>query len=185
MDFGVLATCLLIIIARIGDVSLGTVRTIMIVQGRRVVSWGLGFFEVLIWLYAVSSVMNNLNRPIYALSYAFGFATGNYVGLTVERWLSLGQQAVRIFTRSGPLMASLLRENRFGVTEFDGRGRDGPVHELFIQTRRRGIPRLVDLARQVDPDCFYVIEDVRMASTAYTNGAGREQTGWRAIIKKK
>ena len=50
MDFGVLATCLLIIVARIGDVSLGTMRTILVVQGRRWISWGLGFFEVLIWL---------------------------------------------------------------------------------------------------------------------------------------
>jgi uncharacterized protein YebE (UPF0316 family) len=185
MDFGVLATCLLIIVARIGDVSLGTMRTVMIVQGRRVVSWSLGFFEVLIWLYAVSSVMNHLDRPIYALCYAFGFATGNYVGLTVERWLSLGQQAVRIFTRHGPPLASLMREHGFGVTEFDGRGRDGPVHEVFIQTRRRGIPRLVDLAREVDPECFYVIEDVRMASTAYANATPHEPTGFLAVIKKK
>jgi uncharacterized protein YebE (UPF0316 family) len=185
MDFGVLATCLLIIIARIGDVSLGTMRTIMVVQGRRWISWGLGFFEVLIWLYAVSSVMRNLEHPIYALCYAFGFATGNYVGLTVERWLSLGDQAVRIFTRRGPAMAGFLRENQFGVTEFDGRGRDGPVHHLFIQARRRGIARLVNLARQIDPECFYVVEDVRSASTAYANGSSREPTGWRAIIKKK
>ena len=73
-------TCVLIILARIADVSLGTLRTVCIVQGRKAVSWGLGFVEILIWIFAVSKVIGNLDQPILAISYAFGFATRKLCG---------------------------------------------------------------------------------------------------------
>ncbi len=101
MDGTVLVTCLGIIIARILDVSLGTIRTVFVVKGRRGISWVLGFFEVLIWILVVSKVIGNLSEPLYAVSYAFGFATGNYVGITLEKWIAHGDQVVRVFTQEG------------------------------------------------------------------------------------
>ncbi len=183
MTWSVALTCLAIFVARIGDVSLGTIRTVMIVQNRRLLAWVLGFFEVLIWVFAAAKVLGSLDQPIYAISYALGFASGNYVGLTVERWLSIGRQAVKIFTRRGPEIAAALRAAGSGVTEFEGRGRDGAVFELFITTGRRRIRSIVRQAREMDPDCFYVVEDVRAVSTA--NGATSYHSGWRAILKRK
>lgn len=183
MDAKVLLLCLLIIIARIADVSLGTIRTVSIIQGRRVLAWCLGFAEILIWVFAVSKVITNLDQPIYAVCYAFGFATGNYVGLTVERWLSIGRQGVRVFTRKGFEVADTLWAEGIPATVFEGEGRNDAVYELYITTPRRQVPRVTRRARELDPACFYVIEDVRRASTV--PGLAREPTGWRAILKKK
>lgn len=186
MTWTVILTCLAIILARIGDVSIGTLRTIMVVQGRRVVAWILGFFEVLIWLLAAGKVLKSLDEPYYgvyyAIAYALGFATGNYVGLTVERWLSLGSQVVQVFTRRGPEVAAALRTAGAGVTEFEGRGRDGPVFGLYVHARRRLINRVLKVSREIDPECFYVVEDARLASTA---DQAIQATGWRAVLKKK
>ncbi len=183
MDGRVILVCLLIIIARIADVSLGTIRTVSIVQGRRALAWCLGFAEILIWVFAVSKVITNLDKPIFAVCYAFGFATGNYVGLTVERWLSIGRQGVRIFTRRGFEVADTLWAEGIPATVFEGEGRDDAVYELFIATPRRHVPRVTRRARDLDPECFYVVEDVRRASTVPR--IARELTGWRAILKKK
>jgi uncharacterized protein YebE (UPF0316 family) len=183
MNALVALTCLAIIGARIADVSLGTIRVVMIVQGRRMLAWVLGFFEVLIWLFAAAKVLGNLDQPIYAICYALGFATGNYIGLTIEDWLSIGNRAVRIFTRLGPDLASALREQGAGVTEFTGRGREGTVYELYMLVPRRRLRPLLALARKLDPRCFYVIEDAREASSASLYR--QESTGWRAIIKKE
>lgn len=183
MTWSVALTCLAIFVARIGDVSIGTVRTIMIVQGRRLLAWGLGFFEVLIWLFAVAKVFGSLGQPVYAISYALGFASGNYVGLMVESWLSFGVQAIRIFTRRGTELAAALRADGNGVTEFEGRGRDGVVYELFVSSRRRRIPAVVRRARSIDPECFYVVQDLRLVSTA--TGEVPEASGWRAVLKRK
>lgn len=183
MDAEAILVCFLIIIARIADVSLGTIRTVSIVQGRRALAWGLGFAEILIWVFAVSKVITNLGQPIFAVCYAFGFATGNYVGLTLERWLSMGRQGVRIFTRKGFEVADTLWAEGIPATVFEGEGRDDAVYELFISTPRRQVPHVTRRVRELDPECFYVIEDVRTASTAHP--VPRQPTGWRAILKKK
>jgi uncharacterized protein YebE (UPF0316 family) len=183
MNAQVIVTCLLIILARIGDVSLGTIRTLCVVNGRRGLAWGLGFFEVLIWVLAVSQVIRNLTHPAYALSYAFGFATGNYVGMMLESWLAFGIQVVRVFTRRGAELAGVLRDDGFQVTEFIGQGRDGPVSVLFIQTDRKHVRRVADGARAYDPACYYVVEDIRHASTPFTPPT--ESGGWRGILKRK
>jgi uncharacterized protein YebE (UPF0316 family) len=173
MDRHVVTLCLFIFFARICDVSLGTLRLIMVTQGRRTVAALLGFFEVLIWVNAVAKVMANLSHPAFAIAYAGGFAAGNYVGLTIERWAAFGRQVVRVFSRQGIELAEKLRALGFRVTLFEGAGRDGPVHMVYTETERRGVPRLLDTARAVDPICYYVVDDIRFASSVAEAPASR------------
>jgi uncharacterized protein YebE (UPF0316 family) len=183
MDSTVLLTCLLIVVARITDVSLGTLRTMNVIQGRRGVAWMLGFCEILIWVFAVSKVIGNLQQPAYAIAYAFGFATGTYVGITFEKWMALGEQVVRVFTREGAKIVAQLRSEGYRVTSFEGEGRDGAIHMLFIEIPRRKTPDILAFVRQIDPNCFYIVDDVRLVSLASITL--HEPTGWRAILKKK
>lgn len=164
MDWEVVLTCIGIVLARILDVSLGTLRTVCVVNGRRMAAVALGFVEVLVWVIVVSKVIANLTHPAYAISYAFGFALGNFLGLTIERWVAFGDRVVRVFSREGQAIARALRNEGFTITEFAGQGRDGPVYSLYIQTRRRAVERVVQGARAIDPNCFYTVEDIRIAS---------------------
>jgi len=166
MNSEVLVTTCLIILARIADVSLGTVRTVAVVNGRKGMALGLGFFEVLIWVVAVSKVVTNLDAPIYALAYATGYALGNYLGILIEEALAFGEQVLRVFTRQGDLVALTLRQEGYTVTSIQGEGLEGPIHLLVVQTARKGMVALVDKVIQLDPGCFYVVDDVRLASNA-------------------
>lgn len=183
MSLEVLLACLLIMLARIGDVTLGTIRTISVVQGRALLAWVLGFFEVLIWILAVSKVITNLDSPVYAVAYAFGFACGNYVGIKIEAYLAFGRQVVRVFTRRGKEVADALRGHGHLVTSFEGQGREGHVSLLFIETRRRLTARLLREAAVADPECFYLVDDIRLA--AHPAPLHPSPTGWRSIRKKK
>jgi hypothetical protein len=87
---------ILIFLARVIDVSLGTLRIIFIARGRRKLAPLLGFFEVLIWIVVVSQVMQNLHSPLSFIAYAAGFATGNYVGMWIEDKLAIGTLIVRV-----------------------------------------------------------------------------------------
>jgi uncharacterized protein YebE (UPF0316 family) len=181
--FEVITTSVLIILARIGDVTLGTIRTVAVINGRRWLSWVLGFFEVLLWIVVVSRVIQTIGEsPLYPIAYALGFATGNFIGITIENHVAYGEQVVRIFSRRGAAVAAILRERGFRVTEFDGRGRDGPVEMLFIETRRKSVPLALDVARDIDPDCFYVVDDVRVASARYME---QQHGSWRSVLKRK
>jgi len=169
----VLLTCTLIVLARIVDVSLGTFRTALVIQGRKGLAFLLGFAEVLVWVLVVSRVIETVAaEPAYAIAYAFGFACGNWIGIAIEQRFAIGRQVLRIFTRQGFAAAARLREAGFGVTEFEGRGRDGPISLLFIATERRRGPEAIALARAADPGCYYTVEDLRTASTSEVPSRG-------------
>jgi uncharacterized protein YebE (UPF0316 family) len=175
--------CLLIIVSRIADVSLGTLRTISVVNGRGKLAFGLGFFEILIWVFVVSKVIQHLDNPAYAVSYAFGFAIGNFCGIKLEQRIGFGEQVVRIFSSKGDEVAKSLRHAGYFVTEFQGSGRDGFVTLLFIQTPRREVSRILHCAAVADTKCFYVVDDIRLA--ARPAAERQDDTGWRTIVKKK
>ena len=92
-------TGITVFLARIVDVSLGTLRTISIIQGRTRLSFWLGFGEILIWLWVISTVVPQVKEiPVLAIFYAFGFASGNMAGIRIERWLAFGHIIIRVIS---------------------------------------------------------------------------------------
>ncbi|MCB9894267.1 MAG: DUF2179 domain-containing protein [Planctomycetes bacterium] len=160
--------------ARVIDVSLGVLRQSSVRNGFRKSAWTIGFIEALIWVLVVSSVVRNLGNPILAVFYALGFATGTFVGVTLEGVLARGEQVVRIFTHEGDRMSELFRERGWRVTQFEGKGRDGPVQLLFIHVARRRAPQIAPAARECDPGCFIVVDDVRSSSVGAGAGLVRK-----------
>jgi len=134
IDPFVLSTGLLIFAARIIDVSIGTVRTIATVQGRTAVSFCLAIVEITIWVTVAGTVINQIReQPVWVVFYAFGYATGNVVGILVERKLAFGMVILRVITRhAGQAIADALRAKGQPVTIFMGEGVRGPVAELYI-----------------------------------------------------
>lgn len=183
MDSSVLLTCLGIIMARTLDVSLGTLRTVFVVQGRRSLAWFVGFWEILIWVTVVSKVIQSLSEPLYLIAFALGFATGNAVGITLEHWLAFGEQVVRVFTKEGPRIVAQLRSEGFRAVSFPGNADDGPIDMLFLEVPRRKTSDITLFIREIDPDCFYTIDDVQMVSRPAL--LLHRPTGWRAVMKKK
>lgn len=152
---------LLIFLARIADVSLGTVRLVFVARGFKHLAPVAGFFEVLIWILAIGQIMQNLTNPLCYLGYAGGFAMGNFVGIHIAERLSLGVVLVRVVTQkeAGDLIARL-REQQYGVTTMDGQGASGPVKIIFTIVRRREAAAVVQLVKKFNPQAFYSIEEV-------------------------
>ncbi len=174
--------CLFILLARATDVSLGTLRIMMVVQGRRKTAFVIGFFEMLIWISIILHVITRLNSPFHIISYAFGFGLGNYIGIGIEKKLALGEQVLRIFTRHEDL-ATLLRDRGHYVTVFEGYGREGKIFLLYIKIKRRNSIATLELAREVDPKLFYIIENIAQSSRI-TSEEIFGHAGWSSFIKK-
>jgi uncharacterized protein YebE (UPF0316 family) len=164
MTLALLGMAALIFVARVADVALGTLRTAFIVRGKRAFAFSVAFFEMLVWVVVVAQVINNLDHPIYIFAFALGFASGTVVGITIEGWFAIGEQAVRVFSAKGEAMALALREQGFTMTMFSGAGLNGSVHLLFIQVPRRRTNTVITAVRELDPLCYYTVDDVRLAS---------------------
>lgn len=160
-----LLLALFIFAARVVDVSLGTFRHTLVIRGKKGLAVLIAFFESLIWVTAVSRVLTNVSDPLTAFAFAGGFAMGTFVGITIENLFKLGDQVVRIFSSDGCTLACRLREDGYRVTMFDGHGRDGDVKLLFVQVKRREAGKVLKAAREHDPKCYIVIDDVRQASS--------------------
>jgi uncharacterized protein YebE (UPF0316 family) len=153
---------LLIALARIIDVTLGTMRIIYISRGMKFLAPIFGFFEILVWLVAIGQIMRNLNNPVYYIAYAVGFAVGNLLGIFVEERLAVGRVILRIITQKDATeLAKHLRSSGYGVTAVNAEGATGPVKLLFTVIDRDKTESVVESVQTYNPRAFYSIEDVR------------------------
>lgn len=155
----------LIFTARICDVSIGTLRIIFVSKGKKSIAPFLGFFEVLIWIIAISKIMQNLDNYINYVAYAAGFATGNYVGMILEERLAMGIQMIRVFTSDkGPELVQMLNRSGFGATSVEAHGAKEKVHLIYTIVRRTELNDVLDVINRFNPKAFYTIEDILTAN---------------------
>ena len=153
---------LLIFLARVFDVTLGTLRIIFTSRGMR--NWApvLGFIETFIWIVAVSSIVKHAQNLIAFIGYAGGFATGTYVGMLIENRLAMGTLTVRAIIRRDPKeLIETLHQADFGVTVVDGHGSTGDVKIIYSTVKRADLPAIVDIFHRTLPGAFLSIEEVR------------------------
>lgn len=158
---------LAIFLARVADQSIGTMRIIFLMRGKRAISGLLGFFESAIWLVAVSQVVTNIDQPIKVIAFAGGFGAGTALGGTVERWLALGKGVLRIVAPFDSPQASVaLRQVGFAVTDINAEGRNGPVRIAFSVVPRKRKREALEIVRKVNPAAFVTYEEVETPSLA-------------------
>ena len=154
---------LLIFLARIGDVSMETIRVVYISRGIKYLAPIIGFFEIVIWLLAMEVVMSDLANLANFFAYAFGFAAGTYVGLVIEERLSIGTVILRIVTteESTDQIVSFLESEHFGATSLEGKGTRGDVRMIISLVNRTDVPGITAHIESINPRAFFSIEDVR------------------------
>jgi uncharacterized protein YebE (UPF0316 family) len=149
----------MIFVARVVNVSMGTVRSLMAMRGEKKLATVISFFESLIFIVAISRVLQNVDNIWNILGYSSGFAVGTWTGLKIEERLALGYAEVQVITQSaGNELADALRNAGYGVTEVVGEGLRGKVHVLTVVANRRDVPAITELASQVDDKAFVTVD---------------------------
>ncbi len=160
-----------IFVAKIIEVSISTIRLVLINKGERVRGALLAFIEIMIWLMIVSSVLTNITEdPLKLFVYAVAFSLGNFIGVTIESKIAVGLASIQVvvFEENGKVMADVLREQGFGVTIIDGKGKNDSLKNLlFIQLKRKKIPEAVKLIKQTNPNAFITVNDIKSIMGGY------------------
>ncbi len=175
----------LIFVLRVVDVSLGTLRTIFVIEGRARVAVVLGFFEVLVWVTAIAHVVGRFEeQPLLAPFYAGGFSAGVGTGLLIERELALKLFVVRFISRlSSGEMAQALAGAGHVLATFAGEAGGAARNLIYVSAKGKRVRTVLDRARRADPDLFYLVESARAWSENVHPPP--HPTGWRAVFKKK
>ena len=153
---------------RVLNIALDTLRMLFTLRGMKMLSWVVGFMVSIIYVLLLTSVLSNLDNPLYIIAYAAGFATGGVVGMWIEERLAIGFTNIQIISpRLGAVMAQTLREGGYAVTEIPARGKDGMVSMLSLSVRRKQVLSVERIINECDEAAFVTTEDVRPVSRGF------------------
>ncbi len=153
---------IIIFFGRICDVTLGTLRIIFVSKGEKYKAPLVGFFEVFIWIVVISQVLGRANDLMAYLSYAGGYAAGNFVGILIEQRIAFGVILFRVFTQKNGLeLTKNLNAEGFGSTCMSGQGAVSKVDVVESVFDRKFGKNVEEIVRDFDPNAFYIVEDIR------------------------
>ena len=163
--------CFKIFFVRIIDVSLGTVRTIITVKGRRTLASMVGFIEVFVWFIIVKEALNTTETSIWiAIAYSFGFATGTYIGSVLSDIFISGTLGVQIVTSNhNNEVIERIRNEGYGVSVVDVIGKEDHINKymLFIEIDKKRINSLKTLIKKLDSKAFMVVNETKYVHNGY------------------
>ena len=152
----------MIFTARVLDVSINTIRVIYMLNGKRLLSTTLGFFESFIWLLAISQILQNVTNPISYLAYSGGFAAGIYVGMRIEERLAIGNVIVRVISRQNAAdMIKNLQQYGLRTTVLDAEDNSGSVSVIFLVSKRQELKQITEIIERTNPQAIYTVEGVK------------------------
>ena len=99
--------------------------------------------------------------------YAGGFATGNYIGIRIEEKLAVGVVQLQIITsKLSNELITALKHGGYGFTHHiaEGGASSKSVSVIYSIISRNDLDKVVDIIRQINPDAFYSIGDVRFVN---------------------
>ena len=153
---------LIIFLARVCDVTLGTLRIIFVSKGKKNLAPLVAFFEVLIWIIVISQLLSHANNFFSYVCYAGGYAAGSYVGIYVEERLAMGIQLIQVYTKkSGDELVRLLNQDNFGATAIHGEGANGAVSIVQAVVNRKNMNQVESIINKFDSEVFFVMTDTK------------------------
>jgi uncharacterized protein YebE (UPF0316 family) len=160
---------ILIGLARIFDVTVGTLRIIFVSKGNKRIAPVLGFIEVFAWIIVIGEIMKSANNIACYVGYSLGFAVGNYIGMKVEEKLAIGNLIIRIITEENARkLKDAIVSNGFGMTIVPGFGAMGnPVDVIFMAISRSDLEKVIKIIQQYSPNAFYSVEELKYVKEGY------------------
>jgi uncharacterized protein YebE (UPF0316 family) len=157
-----------IFLLRVANMTLDTIRALMVIRGRKGITWLFGFIQSLIYVFVLTTVIQDLDNMLNLLAYAAGFATGNVAGMWLEERIAVGYVNLRVVSAlRGTAVAAGLREQDYAVTEFIGHGRDGTVSVLDVSVKRKDAKNVRAIVEKFDQSAFITSENMQSVRRGY------------------
>ncbi len=165
------AVCFIVCGAKILEITIQSLKTCMMVKGERLKAAGLGFIECTVWGLVISTLISTLgDNLVLLLFYCVGYATGLFLGSTIETKIALGTSNLEVIANeeNTKKITAYLGERGMGYTVLDGHGSKDKMNMIFIVLARKEAPRVLkDLRRECDNKLFVSVSDVSKYAGGY------------------
>lgn len=163
--------CLIVCSAKIVEISIQSLKTVMMVKGQRAKAAMLGFIECMIWGLVISTLVTTLGNDITLLVfYCGGYALGLFIGSSIENKIAIGTSNLELIAndKSTELITSYLKENNRGYTVFEGHGSIDKMNMIFIVLPRKETPKVLkEIRRCCDNKVFVAVSEVSKYAGGY------------------
>ena len=163
--------CILVFAAKIVEISIQSIKTVMMVKGQKLKAAFLGFVECMIWGLVVSAIISTLgDNFLLLLFYCIGYAAGLYLGATIEGKIALGTSNIQLIAsdENTKKITQYLKEQNKGYTTFEGQGSTGKMNMIFIVMPRKELKKELNEIRALcDNKVFVVASDVSKYAGGY------------------
>ena len=158
--------CVGIFFARVIDVSLGTVRTIMSVRGKTLLAATIAFFEIFIWFMVAREALNtNVDSILISLSYSLGYATGTLLGTFISNHFINGLICVQIITKKGNIkLIDKIRNAGYGLSVVALKDDYDEIKKemLIIELSKKSLKNLISVVKSTDPSAFLMVNETKI-----------------------
>ena len=166
-----LKLCIGIFFARLIDVSLGTVRTILSVKGKTIFATIIAFFEVLIWFMVARQALNTDIESLWIpLAYSAGFATGTLLGIVISKHFISGLMCVQVITKkNNETLINAIRQNGYGLSIVSLNNDYDEIKKemLIIELNKKSLKKLINIIKNTEPNAFLMINETKVVQNGF------------------
>lgn len=175
---------LIILVARIVETTMETIRLVYVTKGHKYLASGIGTLKIGVWVVSTGLVLTNLDNIPGILAYMLGYGIGTLLGMTIESWIGLGTAVIRIFCTEEPEpLISRMGKMEFGTTRINGSGQFVPAVAVLISiVPRTELKRLLEMLKRDYPKVHFTIEEVSTMSGREIYFGGRTSRSIRGFL---
>ena len=158
----------IIFISKAIELALGTLRIIVVANGKKVLGAFLQGFIALVWACVTGLVVINITKdPFKIIAFALGSAVGSFIGSFIEEKMALGSNMLMAIIDKNleESVTKIIREEGYAVTVMNGQGKEKEHSILIIMVERRKRQHIVNLIEKTDCEAMIISESASTVSS--------------------
>ena len=180
LSSGSIGMYIFIFFGKILEVSLGTLRIVLINRGERLKGSIVAAVEITLWIVIASSVLDGWRQDVMkAVIYVLAYSCGNYCGSRLDEFLAFGLSSLQIVVptlEETKKLSTYLQAQGYGVTAIDVYGRDANEHYMLLMIIKRKLLKAVLAEIQENcPAAMVTVSDVKTVRGGYMRSASKRR----------
>lgn len=150
-----------IFLAKIIENSIGTLRLILVANGKKFIGAILLTITTLIWLWTAYVTVDPMSNNIYRiLAFSLGAGIGSYIGSIVEEKIAIGNNLISIMTTNKDIFKLLNKKKiHYNIVNI------GDEINIDIITPRKKRPEIVSYIRKYDKKATIIFQKVLISDS--------------------
>lgn len=156
-----LTTYFLIFIAKVIENTLGTLRLIVVSNGKKIFGAMLQGVIAIIWAFSAGVVIININEDILKIIFfALGSLVGSYVGSLIEEKIALGSSMITaiINEKKASIIVRTLKRKNYIVNIVNT---EHKKRTITIMVHRKRVPNVSNIIKTLDSDAIIISQNIR------------------------